>query len=109
MFTSDFFFAVIFINITFFHSPAPKEWDTVWIGLYRKNPTDPSDAYFMWDVGGFIDAAGHSNVYPFSLIDPGLEETTPCVFLMGWHSQGVKYLLGDVACDYPSRFICEKV
>ena len=90
------------------HSPAPKDFDPVWIGLIRTNPSDPTDAYFMWDVGGFLDASSVMNVYPFVSVDPHLLETEACAVILGW-VRNSEYLLADIGCDYPSRFICEMI
>ena len=87
---------------------AATSWQSYWIGISRRDPSDPSDAYFTWDVGGFIDASNYFGSYPFGPRDPNMQGEGCCV--VGESSRlDIHYQLCDAFCHHISKFICEKI
>ena len=92
----------------FFYS-ASSTWDCLWIGLSRRDAANPSDAYFMWAAGGYLDTTNLYGLYPFASVNPDMDGTEPCVVMFFYPHTNSQYHLGDLSCNGYCRFICEMI
>ena len=100
--------SVIKCYLSIFPMSAGTSWKLFWIGLTRRNPSDPSDKYFLWDIGGFIDSSNLFGSYPFGPKDPDYGEQY-CAVVVQSSGLDFGYCLCDEYCYKKHHFICEKI